>query len=156
MLDTLQPGSNVSFTSFFVFIGTAMSITAFPVLARILKEGGLIYTKAGAMTMGAAALNDAIAWCLLALAISIASAGDMNTAGYIFACMVAMTLVLLFIESPILDQIVVYVEDLDSPSTNSNLFALTICLLFICGWTTGKFQSVLFMFYLIDQFVFCK
>ena len=89
--------------------------------------------------MGAAALNDAIAWCLLALAISIASAGDMNTVGYIFACMVAMTLVLLFIESPILDQIVVYVEDLDSPSTNSNLFALTICLLFICAWTTGKY-----------------
>ena len=39
--------ANVAFTSFFVFIGTAMSITAFPVLARILKEGGLIYTAAG-------------------------------------------------------------------------------------------------------------
>ena len=39
--------AGVSFISFFVFIGTAMSITAFPVLARILKEGGLIYTTAG-------------------------------------------------------------------------------------------------------------
>ena len=63
--------ANVSFVSFFVFIGTAMSITAFPVLARILKEGGLIYTAAGSMAMGAAALNDAAAWCLLVLAISL-------------------------------------------------------------------------------------
>ena len=44
---------NVSFTSFFVFIGTAMSITAFPVLARILKESGLIHSRPGVMTMGA-------------------------------------------------------------------------------------------------------
>eukprot|EP01035_Chromulina_nebulosa_P021490 gene21490-27832_t len=70
--------SHVSHTSFFVFIGTAMSITAFPVLARILKESGLIYSKAGALTMGAAALNDAVAWCLLILAISIANAKNMN------------------------------------------------------------------------------
>jgi len=106
--------------------------------------------------MGAAALNHAIAWCLLALAISIASAGDMNTAGYIFACIVAIATVLMLVIGPILQRIVTYVEALDSPAMNSNLFALTICLLFICGWTTGKFQSVLFMFYLIDQFVFCK
>lgn len=42
-----------------------MSITAFPVLARILTESKLILSTAGVMTMGAAALNDAIAWCLL-------------------------------------------------------------------------------------------
>lgn len=66
MFDVLQSNDpeykDVKFTSFFVFIGTAMSITAFPVLARLLKEGGLIYTRPGALTMGAAALNDAIAW----------------------------------------------------------------------------------------------
>ena len=44
---------DVSFTSFYVFCGTAMAITAFPVLARILKEGGLIYSRPGVMTMGA-------------------------------------------------------------------------------------------------------
>lgn len=138
MIDTLQPGADVSFVSFFVFIGTAMSITAFPVLARIMKEGGLIYTKAGAMTMGAAALNDAIAWCLLALAISIANAGDMNTSGYIFATIFAITIVLLFVVGPIYQRLVSYVESLNSPSMNSNLFALTICILFICAWTTGR------------------
>ena len=45
-----------------------MSITAFPVLARILTESKLILSTAGVMTMGAAALNDAIAWCLLGAA----------------------------------------------------------------------------------------
>ena len=51
---TIEKGyENVSFTSFYVFVGTAMSITAFPVLARILKESGLIYSRPGVMTMGA-------------------------------------------------------------------------------------------------------
>ena len=45
MFDTLQPHDQGSFIAFTVFIGTSMSITAFPVLARILKEEGLIYTK---------------------------------------------------------------------------------------------------------------
>lgn len=62
MIDILQSDQDTKFISFFVFIGTAMSITAFPVLARILKEGGLIYTRPGALVMGAAAINDAIAW----------------------------------------------------------------------------------------------
>ena len=53
ILITEEAYKDVSFTSFFVFIGTAMSITAFPVLARILKESGLIYEKCGVMTMGA-------------------------------------------------------------------------------------------------------
>jgi hypothetical protein len=39
-------------------------LIVFPVLARILKESGLIYTKAGATAMGAAAIGDAIAWCV--------------------------------------------------------------------------------------------
>jgi len=53
LLKTEKGFEDVSFTSFFVFCGTAMCITAFPVLARILKEGGLIYSRPGAMTLGA-------------------------------------------------------------------------------------------------------
>ena len=63
----LQDGTFASTnrTSFAVFVGTSMAITAFPVLARILKESGLIYTTPGMMALGAAAINDAVAWCLL-------------------------------------------------------------------------------------------
>ena len=48
-----------------------MSITAFPVLARILTDLNLVETEVGVMTIGAAALDDAVAWCLLILVISI-------------------------------------------------------------------------------------
>ena len=62
--ELLDPHQKKSFISFSIFIGTAFSITAFPVLARILKENGLIYCKPGALAMGAAAITDAIAWCI--------------------------------------------------------------------------------------------
>ncbi len=127
MFDTLEAQDeefkDVSFVSFFVFIGTAMSITAFPVLARILKEGGLIYTRAGALTMGAAAMDDATAWCLLTLAISIANAGDMQVAGEVFAIVVALALFLFIVVRPIFEYVVNYVENLHNPAMNSNLFA---------------------------------
>ena len=141
MFDTLQANEegfeDVSFVSFFVFIGTAMSITAFPVLARILKEGGLIYTQCGALTMGAAAIDDATAWCLLTLAISIANAGEMNVAGEVFACVLGFALVLLLLFRPIFERIVSWVEAMHSPAMNSNLFAFTVMLLFMCAWTTA-------------------
>lgn len=141
MFDVLQGNDpaykDVSFVSFFVFIGTAMSITAFPVLARILKEGGLIYTKAGAMTMGAAALNDAIAWCLLTLAISIANAGNLAVAGYVFLTVAAFALGLIVIIRPIFEYVVEYVEKMHNPTMNNNLFAFTICIMFMCAWTTA-------------------
>ncbi|XP_043715774.1 cation/H(+) antiporter 19-like [Telopea speciosissima] len=56
---------------FLVFMGVALSITAFPVLARILAELKLLTTDAGRIAMSAAAVNDVAAWILLALAISL-------------------------------------------------------------------------------------
>lgn len=113
-----------------------MSITAFPVLARLLKEGGLIYTKPGALVMGAAAINDAIAWCLLILAISIANAGNMKIAGYVFLCVVALACGMFFILREPWRRIVAYIESFESAEMNSNLFAITIAILFVCAWTT--------------------
>ncbi|OIV99640.1 hypothetical protein TanjilG_17450 [Lupinus angustifolius] len=56
---------------FLVFMGVALSITAFPVLARILAELKLLTTDVGRIAMSAAAVNDVAAWVLLALAISL-------------------------------------------------------------------------------------
>ncbi|KAJ0049006.1 hypothetical protein Pint_15054 [Pistacia integerrima] len=58
-------------SSFLVFMGVALSITAFPVLARILAELKLLTTDVGRMAMSAAAVNDVAAWILLALAIAL-------------------------------------------------------------------------------------
>ena len=70
----------VQFTPFALFIGVSMSITAFPVLARILRDRGLNRTRMGNMAMACAAVDDVTAWCLLALVISISEFGDWGSA----------------------------------------------------------------------------
>ncbi len=56
----------VSFTGFALFIGAAMSITAFPVLARILSERGLVRSRLGTLAIACAAVDDVTGWCILA------------------------------------------------------------------------------------------
>jgi len=60
--------------AFALFIGTAMSITAFPVLARILSDKGLVKTPIGGLALACAALDDVLAWSLLAAVVAIAEA----------------------------------------------------------------------------------
>jgi Kef-type K+ transport system membrane component KefB len=73
IFDQLAP-TGVSFTSFMLFVGVAMSITAFPVLARILQDRGMQSTSLGTLALTCAAINDAIAWCLLAFVVSVMQA----------------------------------------------------------------------------------
>jgi Kef-type K+ transport system membrane component KefB len=59
-------GPGVAFWPFALFVGVSMAVTAFPVLARILLDFGLLRTPLGAMAMSVAAIDDVTAWCLLA------------------------------------------------------------------------------------------
>ena len=68
--------ADVDFTGFALFMGAAMSVTAFPVLARILAETGLARTRVGALVLTCAAVDDVTAWCLLAFVIAVVRAGD--------------------------------------------------------------------------------
>jgi Kef-type K+ transport system membrane component KefB len=65
---------SVSFTHFALFMGTAMSITAFPVLARILAERNLLGTPIGALAISCAAVDDISAWSILAGVVLLARA----------------------------------------------------------------------------------
>jgi Kef-type K+ transport system membrane component KefB len=65
---------SVSFRSFALFTGAAMSITAFPVLARILAERDLLKTKLGNTAIGCAAVDDVTAWCILAFVVMLVRA----------------------------------------------------------------------------------
>ena len=69
---------DVPFTSFALFLGVAMSITAFPVLARILSDRGMTRTQLGVVALTCAAVDDVTAWCLLAFVVGVvqASAGS--------------------------------------------------------------------------------
>ena len=60
-------GSQAPAPLFFLFVAVSMSVTAFPVLARLLTDQGLTQTRIGQMALGAAALADVAAWCLLAV-----------------------------------------------------------------------------------------
>lgn len=70
-LYTLFSRPGVPFTSFALFMGVAMSITAFPVLARILTDLKLDKTDLGVIALGCAALGDATAWCVLAFVVGV-------------------------------------------------------------------------------------
>ncbi|XP_021820503.1 cation/H(+) antiporter 18-like [Prunus avium] len=72
--ETIAKG--VDATAFLVFMGVALSITAFPVLARILAELKLLTTDIGRMAMSAAAVNDVAAWILLALAVALSGSNQ--------------------------------------------------------------------------------
>jgi Kef-type K+ transport system membrane component KefB len=63
--------SAVPFTSFSLFLGVSMSVTAFPVLARILTDRGISRTRLGSLALTCAAVDDITAWCLLALVVGI-------------------------------------------------------------------------------------
>ena len=70
------------FLSFALFVSIALSITAFPVLARIIQEKGLTKTHLGTISLASAANGDITAWCLLAVVVAIAQAGSVLSAIY--------------------------------------------------------------------------
>jgi K+:H+ antiporter len=68
--------ARVGFTGFALFMGAAMSVTAFPVLARILAERGLVRSRLGAVALACAAVDDVTAWCILAAVVVIVRAAS--------------------------------------------------------------------------------
>jgi len=95
----------VEFTSFALFLGIAMSITAFPVLARIVQERGLHKTKLGTVVITCAAADDITAWCILAAVIAIVKAGSFVSALYIIALAALYVLLMIKVVKPFLTRI---------------------------------------------------
>jgi Kef-type K+ transport system membrane component KefB len=95
----------VKFLSFSLFMGIAMSITAFPVLARIVQERGLNKTKLGAIAITCAAADDITAWSLLAVVIAIVKADNFVSSLYIIGLAALYVLAMLFIVKPFLKRI---------------------------------------------------
>ncbi|KAL8556632.1 hypothetical protein ACS0TY_004182 [Phlomoides rotata] len=92
----------VSQGPFLVFMGVALSITAFPVLARILAELKLLTTDVGRMAMSAAAVNDVAAWILLALAIALSGSDHSPLVSiWVFLCGSGFVILCIFVAPPI-------------------------------------------------------
>lgn len=97
--------AGVAFLPFALFMGIAMSITAFPVLARIVQERGIHKTKLGAIVITCAAADDITAWCLLAAVIAIVKAGTFVSSLYVIGLAILYVIVMLFVVKPFLKKI---------------------------------------------------
>lgn len=97
--------ANIGFLAFALFMGIAMSITAFPVLARIVQERGLTKTRLGTIVITCAAADDITAWCILAVVIAIVKAGSILSALYTILMALAYVLIMLRVVQPFLKKI---------------------------------------------------
>lgn len=92
--------TGTGFVAFGLFIGIAMSITAFPVLARILQERRLAHGPLGSLALACAAIDDVTAWSMLALVIGLAQAGSASAAFMTITLTVFYTIVMLVLLRP--------------------------------------------------------
>jgi len=130
--------------SFALFLGTAMSITAIPILGRILIEMGMQHTPLGATVVAAAACDDAVGWTLLA-AVSALAAGNFEagriaamiaaTAGFAALCLFVVRPLLL----PLLERSVRDEAGSDhGPRLPLGMLSLVLALLFVAAWITSR------------------
>ena len=95
--------AGVPFHSFALFCGIAMSITAFPVLARILEDRHLTHTPLGTTAITCAAVDDVTAWSILAFVVAVTTAaGAVETLIAIVALSCVFVLVMIFVVRPVL------------------------------------------------------
>jgi Kef-type K+ transport system membrane component KefB len=124
------------FTSVALFLGAAMSITAFPVLARILTERNLQKTHVGAIAITCAAVDDVTAWCMLAMVIAVARATGLKpgliTAGESLIYIAIMFLVV----RPFLKRLELVFEGRDGMTQNllAIIFVLVLASSFVTQW----------------------
>ncbi|MFD2744561.1 MULTISPECIES: cation:proton antiporter [Sphingobacterium] len=125
---------NVQFLSYSLFIGIAMSITAFPVLARIVQERGLQKTRLGTVVITCAAADDITAWCILAVVIAIVKAGSFVSALYTIGLALAYVLIMIKIIRPFLHRI----GQINSTkeTLNKPVVAIFFLMLILSAYTT--------------------
>jgi Kef-type K+ transport system membrane component KefB len=96
---------DVDYLPFALFMGVAMSVTAFPVLARILIERRMLKRPVGALAMAGAAIDDVTAWCLLALAAAIAGSGQSSHVLQVVALAALFTAAMLLVGRRLLERV---------------------------------------------------
>jgi Kef-type K+ transport system membrane component KefB len=119
--------SNVSSLQSMMYLGAAMSVTAFPVLARIIQERGMAGTALGTLVLAAGAVDDAIAWCLLAIVLA-GFKQDFGLAVWAIAGGAAYVFIVLVLLRPQLVKLGIAVEQHGSLSTGKLTLLFTLIL----------------------------
>ncbi len=126
--------------SFALFLGTAMSITAIPILGRILIEMGLQHTALGALVIAAAACDDAVGWTLLA-AVSALATGNFEPAAIVrmVGATLAFAAAMLFVVRPLLlPRLERAVASDGEPRLSLGALSLVLAVLFAAAWVTSR------------------
>lgn len=127
--------NNITTPEAMLFLGASVSITAFPMLARIIYERGLSGTSLGTLALAAGSVNDVIAWCILAVVIAIFRQNPL-IALEALAGGVCFALVVLFLVRPLLRPLARHVEQRKSMS--GLLLTFILILVMLAGWTTDS------------------
>lgn len=127
-LFTTLAAPNTTFMPFALFIGISMSITAFPVLARILEERGLTKTALGATALACAATDDVTAWTILAFVVAIAKAGSLAGSALTIALVLVFVGLMLLWVKPRMPGWLGYVGAYVSPPAKGVIAAVLVFL----------------------------
>ncbi|KAL4073288.1 Sodium/hydrogen exchanger family-domain-containing protein [Scleroderma yunnanense] len=130
-------GSSVYFPYFMLFVGVTYSITAFPVLCRILTELKLLNTTVGLIVLSAGVANDVIAWTLLALSVALVNASSGLTALWTFLVCVGYSLILLF---PVRKFMLWLARKTGSTVHGPTMFYMTVVMLVL--WASAFFTDI--------------
>ena len=125
---------HISFLAFGLFMGIAMSITAFPVLARILHERGLTKTPLGNLAITCAAADDVTAWCILAAVIAIVQAGTVLSAVFTVLLSLVYVYIMLKLVRPWLERL--ETQYAGGESINKTFAVISFVILFLSALTT--------------------
>ncbi|MCU0389734.1 MAG: cation:proton antiporter, partial [Thermoflexibacter sp.] len=125
---------NVAFLPFALFMGIALSTTAFPVLARIIQEKELAKTPLGTMIITCAATDDVTAWCLLAVVIAIVKAGTIIGAFFTILFSIIYVILMIYAVRPLLYKVsAIYAS---KEALNKNVVAFFFIVLLVSSYLT--------------------
>jgi len=124
----------IPFISFALFMGVAMSVTAFPVLARVIEERGMYNTYVGSTAIACAAADDVTAWCILATVIAIVKLNGMGLSVLTVFLAMTFTVFMLRVLKPVLKRLIV--TDAEVQKNDNSIVAGALSLAFISACFT--------------------
>ncbi len=123
-------GQHANLVSFILLVGTAMAVTAFPVLARLLAEKDMLGTRVGMLALTCAAIDDVIAWCLLAIVVALIHAKGLTSS----LLTIGLTILFIGFMLGMLRPLLAYVDR--RIESKQVLVALSIILLLLSAYAT--------------------
>lgn len=126
--------ANTTFAQFALFMGIAMSITAFPVLARILQDRGLSRSFLGTTALTCASVDDATAWCILAIVIATVKASGFVSSAVTIALTLLFVIVMLFLIKPRTE--ILINRHVDDGRSSRLMMAAVLAFALSCAWFT--------------------